>query len=320
MHKRPASYQDNIHSCEVHRTDVQGTVHSLEAARWQGLPIAMAQTDESITVEAGYVPCSAVSVFLGGHGSWLARSGVSSWGGAIHAGQACVLPRHTEIDTGIINGVVELAVGAQFPEALLSRYLQDDARGFDLLLSSDERDVGLLSIFTSIKNEIVGGCISGAMFADGLSLALIAHVKARYAVRGEGLSSRGRLTQKHLARINEYVDCNLSLDISVACIAELVNMSPSHFSRVFKATTGMSPYRYLQDLRVRRSIELMKGPMSLAQIAMNVGLGSQSHFSDVFRRMTGVSPGKHRGQQRRREVAPFNEQSGVGAVREMSHF
>lgn len=106
---------------------------------------------------------------------------------------------------------------------------------------------------------------------------------------------RGGLPIRQLRRIEEHVDENLGEEISVDGLAALVDLSPFHFSRVFKHTTGMSPLQFVTRERMTRAQQLIREtPRSLIEIGLDVGYSSPSHFAQVFRKAVGVTPTEFR--------------------------
>jgi AraC family transcriptional regulator len=114
------------------------------------------------------------------------------------------------------------------------------------------------------------------------------------------MGKTGNLSRVDLARVAEFVQANLQHDISIKDLASLLNLSSSHFSRTFKATTGISPYQFVQEQRVGRALSLLKGAASIAEIAQSVGLPDQSRFTAVFRRAIGHTPAMARRQMQTR--------------------
>ena len=87
----------------------------------------------------------------------------------------------------------------------------------------------------------------------------------------------------------------LAEDISVEALAELAELSPFHFSRVFKQATGMSPLQFVTRERIARAQQLIRETShSLIEIALEVGYTSPSHFAQIFRRVVGVTPTEFR--------------------------
>ncbi len=77
-------------------------------------------------------------------------------------------------------------------------------------------------------------------------------------------------------------------------MAALVDLSPFHFARLFKATRGVTPYRFVLERRIAAARRLLGSDAGLAEIAYATGFASQSHFTTIFRREIGVTPGAAR--------------------------
>lgn len=95
--------------------------------------------------------------------------------------------------------------------------------------------------------------------------------------------------------IKEYISENLNENLTVGKLAEIVNMSSSHFSRIFKRQTGFSPYDYILISRLNRAKYLLQvTDMTIASIAYETGFNSESNFIFFFTENEGISPGKFR--------------------------
>ncbi|WP_197036096.1 helix-turn-helix domain-containing protein [Fischerella sp. PCC 9605] len=89
----------------------------------------------------------------------------------------------------------------------------------------------------------------------------------------------------------DYIQAHLAEDISLETIATEVGMSRYYFCRLFKQSTGMSPYQYLLKCRIERAkVLLLQGQQSITDIAIQVGFANQSQFGRHFKRFTGVTP------------------------------
>ena len=74
-------------------------------------------------------------------------------------------------------------------------------------------------------------------------------------------------------------------------LARSVNLSPSHFRRLFRAETGQTPARYLKECRMEKAKELAEQThFSVKEIIHHVGMGDDSHFVRDFERLYGLSP------------------------------
>jgi AraC family transcriptional regulator len=64
-------------------------------------------------------------------------------------------------------------------------------------------------------------------------------------------------------------------------------MSPYHFARLFKESTGLSPYQYVIEARVRKAKELLTtGKFTISEAAYHVGFVDQSHLTRHFKKTT----------------------------------
>jgi AraC-like DNA-binding protein len=72
-------------------------------------------------------------------------------------------------------------------------------------------------------------------------------------------------------------------------------MSMFHFARLFKASTGLSPHRFIVARRLDRAKALLTTDVApVAAIGRTVGFRTPSHFTTVFRRSTGMTPSVYR--------------------------
>ncbi len=106
---------------------------------------------------------------------------------------------------------------------------------------------------------------------------------------------RGGLPIRQLRKVEDYLNARLADEISIAALAEQVGLSPFHFCRVFKQTTGASPLQFVTRERISRAQQLMRETSrSVIEIALDVGYTNPSHFAQVFRRVVGVTPTEFR--------------------------
>lgn len=106
----------------------------------------------------------------------------------------------------------------------------------------------------------------------------------------EGTRPFSNLSHRMIQVLN-YIHNHLENRITVAELADIMCVTPDHFSRIFKQVNGMTPNRYIQRKRVERAQTLMfSSNLDLAGIACKVGIPNQSQFSKLFHRHTGISP------------------------------
>ena len=109
----------------------------------------------------------------------------------------------------------------------------------------------------------------------------------------DGTSSE--LPAGRLRRVTDYIQENLQRELRLAELSALVHMSPYHFARLFKRSTGVPPHRFLVRRRIDEARALLAAQtVPIAEIAQLVGFRTPSHFTTTFRRVTGMTPTAYR--------------------------
>jgi AraC family transcriptional regulator len=129
-----------------------------------------------------------------------------------------------------------------------------------------------------------------------LTQLFAAHLVEKYTeVAAKTPAHLGGLPIRQLRKVEDYVTEHLAEEMSVERLAELVELSPSHFAHIFKETTGMTPLQFVTRQRITRAQQLIRETSrSLIDVGLEVGYSSPSHFAQVFRRVVGVTPTKFR--------------------------
>lgn len=156
-------------------------------------------------------------------------------------------------------------------------------------------DARLVAILDNMLAEATAGCQCGPLYGESLSLSLAAYVAGRYSMRACGADTAEHgfsSTQAHA--VIEYVHAHLRRDLSLLELARAMDLSPRHFSRLFRTTFGTTPHRYVIEKRVNEAKALLATRrLAIVEIAEALGFADQSHLTNVFRRVTGVSPKRY---------------------------
>ena len=140
--------------------------------------------------------------------------------------------------------------------------------------------------------------------ASTLAHLLVRHLLRRYG-RGPGPGTStgrgpaGELPPGAVDVVAEYTRAHLADVITLDGLAGAVSLSPYHFARSFRATTGMTPHAFVTEHRLMIARDrLLRGDTSVTGIALSVGFSNISHFRRLFRRRYGLTPAGLRGVAR----------------------
>lgn len=84
-------------------------------------------------------------------------------------------------------------------------------------------------------------------------------------------------------------------DLSIAEIANKIEVSQTYLTRLFKRNLKMTFVEYLTNVRIKNAIILMRDPtLTLSEVAELVGYNTKHYFSNIFKRHVGISPQDYR--------------------------
>jgi AraC family transcriptional regulator len=185
---------------------------------------------------------------------------------------------HVSVSDELLRlGAVELSV-TRTPEVLTTVGFVD-------------ADLARLSYALAAERHALTG---GSLVADALRIELIARLIAGHTSL-RGIPTRlthQRIGPRALRLIDEYIEANLGADMRIGDLAALAGMSRFHFARVFRATVGTTPHRYVLERRLERARRLLKTTAAAVRdIAVVTGFADQSHLTRLMKRRFGVTPG-----------------------------
>ncbi len=181
---------------------------------------------------------------------------------------------------------------SEFGRERCTFHLGDDVGFRDALLEP------LLGELLRLARKGEEGC-HGRLYVDSVVTAFtLALLRNRSTITqppaAERSLARGGLGGWRMRRIAEYVDAHFARNIGLEELADLVGLSRAQFFRAFRQSTGLSPARYLERLRVERARPLIASGEELELVAPLVGLASARRLATGFQRCFGVSPTQYR--------------------------
>jgi AraC family transcriptional regulator len=163
---------------------------------------------------------------------------------------------------------------------------------FEIQPASAAHDSVVFSIASTLRRAHVVGAYVSDVAASTLAHRLAAHLLSIYChVPMPRLERAGRLSIARIERVASYVDAHLGDRIVLDQLAALVDLSPFHFARAFKRTTGLAPHQFVTLRRLERAkTSLLSTAQTVQSIAYAVGFTNLSHFRRMFRAHTGRLP------------------------------
>ncbi|MBK6004803.1 helix-turn-helix transcriptional regulator [Ramlibacter ginsenosidimutans] len=150
----------------------------------------------------------------------------------------------------------------------------------------------LREIGNAVEDDLRRQRTPGAAYLESLAMVLAAHVaRLHAAVAGRRPGIAGGLAPHKLRRVHEFIADHLAEPIRVEELARTVHLSPFHFARMFKQSTGRSPHLHILMQRVERAKHLLAdSDAALVDVAAEAGFRTQGHFTGVFHHYTGWTP------------------------------
>jgi AraC family transcriptional regulator len=278
------------------RTGVPEPLLSSRSRQWDGIVVELHRA-RNVDVLIPY-PDHVVSVVLAGVPNlYLARGGLTSHT-TLHCGDVIITSaggpthwRHKEEAMAIILrlapsyvdrvAVEDCAVHGQLPE------IQDTVG------KHDER-------IEEIAKQLLAGIESdpraSRLYIESLTHQLAMHLLRHYSAPGLTVGKPSlKLSQRKLCHAIEFIEANLSQDLTHSQLAAAAAMSPSHFAHAFRQATGLPPHRYVLNRRIEHAKTLLRHTdLPITEIAQIVGCCSHSNFTALFHKATGVAPSHYR--------------------------
>ncbi len=158
-------------------------------------------------------------------------------------------------------------------------------------------DEVISALLASLCRDVATDQMPGAAYVEHVAALILLRLASLHSTLPHKEIPGRQLSRKTLTRVQEYIEANLGVDITLSDLARLSELSLDTFARRFRATTGLAPYAYIIQRRVQRAKELLRETdMEIVEISLALGFSSQSHFTTTFRRLIGIAPRAYRRQ------------------------
>ena len=167
-----------------------------------------------------------------------------------------------------------------------------DTDRYEMLPHLITQDALIHQIGLGLKAQLKTNGSDSRLYAESAATFLAVHLLQNYTTRKSSIREyEGGLPQQKLKQSIDYIQDNLAREISLNELANELGISRYYFCRLFKQSTGFSPHQYVIQQRVEQAKQLLlRGEMSIADVAQVCGFAHQSHLTRHFKRLTGVTP------------------------------
>lgn len=193
------------------------------------------------------------------------------------------LPESMDFLEEIYRELTEAHAILNFPVRAVYYLLND-------LVSQAERSLSLKSLVGAQKED-------GHLFLDSaetireLNDYVADHIR-QILEEGDEEQKTNFIIKKAVAFLNENLD---KRELSLQVLADIVYLTPTYLSTLFKKKTGATVNQFLTELRMKRAEQLLRDPkLKLYQIASMVGYEDANYFAKLFKKQTGMLPSEFR--------------------------
>lgn len=112
-------------------------------------------------------------------------------------------------------------------------------------------------------------------------------------LRGRRGPEEPSIGREDVEQVCRWLECHYQERLELADLCRQAHLSKSALLRAFSQTKGVTPYRYLESLRVGAARKLLERGVPPAEAALRTGFADQSHLTRAFGRFLGVTPGAY---------------------------
>ena len=190
-------------------------------------------------------------------------------------------------------------IHCRFDVGTFARWAQDDVDAGALRPLLNQQDAVLADLCRVLRHTLSQQSETTALYLESLAVTLATHIARVAGRKVRPAQAAGGLAPRQLKRATDYMLSRMADDLSLGELAAVADLSPHHFCRAFRQSTGLPPHAWLTARRIERAQEMMLAhrEMGLTEVALSVGYSTQAAFGVAFRRVTGATPGQWRRER-----------------------
>ncbi|MEG3987655.1 helix-turn-helix transcriptional regulator [Microcoleus sp. S28C3] len=213
-----------------------------------------------------------------------------------HSGQIFIAAAGTDYHPYAVEDHEFIAIALEPTDFDNTVYESTNSNQIEIIPHWQIRDPLIIGIGWALKTELASGGLNGTLYVDALKNALSLHILHRYCAQKTKMRDfEGGFDPHKLQIVINYINDYIQRDLHLTELANLVQMSPYYFGRLFKQSIGVTPHQYVIQCRIEKAKQLLKRQdLSITYISQQVGFHDQSHFSKTFCKIVGLTPKKYR--------------------------
>jgi AraC-like DNA-binding protein len=184
---------------------------------------------------------------------------------------------------------ISILISKEFFEGMMAKTGYNMC-GFLLEFDLSHKLNNLMHLF---KDEVTSNPANGECIRN-----ISALIAAELLIAGSGARNQARSEYHYIKTVKEtadYINNNVSQDVSIDELASLCNMSRYHYIRTFKKCFGVPPYKYLIKARLSIAKLLLESTnLSMTEISLKSGFLTPNRFSEVFKQNMNMTPTEYR--------------------------
>lgn len=210
--------------------------------------------------------------------------------GAMHSGRAIDADGCRYVVVSFLTSALDSDPSGYFAEKYFGGVMDSDALSSMFFKAGSEKSADIAQLCVDIYAVICDKRDGWELEVKGMLCRLWAVLRRE----AQALSEEREDNSASVARIKKairYMNENYKNKMSLEDIARASNLSKSEFCRCFKRITRQTPFDYLMDLRIRKSLRLLSAEgCSVTEAALASGFSGSSYYTEVFRRYMRCTP------------------------------
>jgi AraC-like DNA-binding protein len=214
----------------------------------------------------------------------------------VHAAGSVITFAPGEVHTGAPATADGWSYRMLYPSESLVRFVAREATGRDIAPTFDAscaHDPELAERLRATHAVLEGGSDrlqKECALLETLGELIIRHASTRHHDAATISATRSSAA---LLRVRDLLEAEYARTVTIRELAHEAGLSTFHLIRVFHASFGLPPYKYLELVRIQQARRLIRHGFPLTHVVHATGFSDQSHLTRYFKRIVGVTPGMY---------------------------